>query len=61
MTSSPVMQWLAAGLPITLLCDLADVAGLDSAAINCAERPDTDLLWAERAQAPIVLPQASHA
>jgi hypothetical protein len=47
MTTSPVMHWLAAGLPITLLCDLASTADPDSAAINSAERPPADPIWLE--------------
>jgi hypothetical protein len=50
MTSSPIMGRLAAGVPLTLLCDLAD-PGLDSVAINAVERPDDDPLWVEAARA----------
>ena len=42
-----VMRWLAAGLPITLLCDLASPDGPDSTAINTAERPSGDHIWLE--------------
>jgi hypothetical protein len=43
------MRWLAAGLPITLLCDLADVEPLDSLAINSIERPSGDPIWQDAA------------
>jgi hypothetical protein len=52
MTSSPIMDRLAAGVPITLLCDLADPA-LDSVAINAVERPADDHLWVEAARAVV--------
>ncbi|HEX3907970.1 MAG TPA: hypothetical protein VHW92_08560 [Mycobacteriales bacterium] len=52
MTSSPIMDRLAAGVPVTLLCDLAD-PGLDSVAINAVERPADDQLWIEAAQAVV--------
>jgi hypothetical protein len=44
------MDRLAAGVPLTLLCDLADPA-LDSVAINAVERPSDDPLWVEAARA----------
>ena len=34
MATSPVMRWLARGVPLTLLCDLASTADPDSQAIN---------------------------
>jgi hypothetical protein len=49
MTSSPIMGRLAAGVPLTLLCDLADPE-LDSVAINAVERPLDDPLWIEAAR-----------
>jgi hypothetical protein len=49
MTTSPVMHWLTAGLPITLLCDLASVSDPDSTAINSVERPENDAIWQEAA------------
>jgi hypothetical protein len=51
MTSSPVMDLLADGVPITLLIDLFDIDALDSVAINAVERPADDALWVEAAQA----------
>ena len=39
MTTSPVMKLLEAGVPLSLLLDLAQTAGPDSAAINAVERP----------------------
>jgi hypothetical protein len=50
MTTSPVMKWLADGMPITLLCDLASIADPDSTAINGVERPTNDTIWLEAAQ-----------
>jgi hypothetical protein len=50
MTTSPVMRWLAEGLPLTLLCDLASTADPDSAAINMRERPVNDAIWEDAAQ-----------
>ena len=47
MTTSPVMGWLADGLPITLLCDLASTHDPESQAINLNERPVGDELYAE--------------
>lgn len=38
MTTSPVMAWLRAGLPLTLLCDLACADGPDSREILLVER-----------------------
>jgi hypothetical protein len=52
MTSSPIMGRLAAGVPITLLIDLADPE-LDSVAINAVERPADDHLWIEAAEAVV--------
>ena len=46
---SPVMALLAAGCPITLLCDLADPDGPDSIAMNAAERSAHDPRWDEAA------------
>lgn len=34
-----VMEWLDSGLPVTLVMDLLDAAGPDSARILCEERP----------------------
>lgn len=47
MTTSPVMRWLAEGVPVTLLCDLASRRDPESAAINLAERPPDDPLLLE--------------
>ena len=47
MTTSPVMRWLADGIPVTLLCDLASLRDPESAAINLAERPPGDHLLIE--------------
>lgn len=47
MTTSPVMDWLAEGIPLTLLCDLVTHRDPESAAINLAERPPGDPLLAE--------------
>lgn len=47
MTTSPVMGWLAEGLPITLLCDLASTREPESQTINLNERPPGDDLLAE--------------
>ena len=44
MTTSPVMVWLAEGVPITLLCDLATTRAPESATINLNERPAGDSL-----------------
>jgi hypothetical protein len=41
------MRWLAAGVPITLLCDLATTRDPESNAINLNERPVGDELYAE--------------
>ena len=49
MTTSPVMDLLAEGVPLTLLLDLANAAGPDSAAINAVERPPGDPIWLEAA------------
>jgi hypothetical protein len=43
------MDLLADGVPLTLLLDLADPAGPDSAAINAVERPPGDPIWLEAA------------
>lgn len=51
MTTSPVMRWLAEGLPLTLLCDLVSTADPDSAAIMSVERPSADPIWQEVAAA----------
>jgi hypothetical protein len=50
MTSADVMQLLADGVPITLLCDLASTADPDSLAINSVERPANDVIWLEAAE-----------
>jgi hypothetical protein len=50
MTSSVIMDSLAAGVPITLLVDLLLADSLDSVAINAVERPADDPLWAEAAR-----------
>lgn len=50
MTTPTAMELLAGGVPLTLLLDLADAAGPDSAAINAAERPATDPIWLDAAQ-----------
>ena len=47
MTTSPVMGWLAEGLPITLLCDLVTTREPESQTINLNERPPGDELLAE--------------
>ena len=47
MTTSPVMGWLAEGLPITLLCDLVATRAPESHTINLNERPLGDELLAE--------------
>lgn len=49
MATSPVMEWLAQGLPLTLLCDLVSAADPDSLAINSAERPAGDPIWLDSA------------
>jgi len=43
------MVWLAEGVPITLLCDLATTRAPESAIINLNERPAGDSLLAEAA------------
>lgn len=55
MTPSPLMSWLAAGVPITLLCDLVATGTPDSVAINAAERPAGDPVWLETAVAQTAL------
>jgi hypothetical protein len=47
MTTSPVMTWLAAGLPITLLCDLMSGERLDSRRILEHEAADAETVDAE--------------
>lgn len=47
MTTSPVMQMLADGIPLSLLLDLGQTDGPDSMAINAVERPPGDPLWLE--------------
>ena len=47
MTTSPVMGWLADGLPLTLLCDLVSTSDPESQTINLTERPVGDELYAE--------------
>lgn len=47
MTTSPVMDLLARGVPLTLLLDLAKAEGPDSRSINAVERPPGDPLWLE--------------
>jgi hypothetical protein len=47
VTTSPVMGWLAAGLPLTLLCDLVSTRDPESQTINLNERPVGDELYAE--------------
>jgi hypothetical protein len=48
------MRWLAEGLPLTLLCDLASTADPDSLAINSAERPPGDPIWLDSATIVLV-------
>lgn len=55
MATFPVMEWLAEGVPLTLLCDLVAHRAPESAAINLAERPPGDPLLLET----IALPEAS--
>jgi hypothetical protein len=47
VATSPVMDLLAAGLPLTLLCDLVSTRDPESAAVNLAERPPGDPLLLE--------------
>ena len=49
MTTSPVMQLMESGVPLTLLLDLAAADGPDSRAINAVERPPGDPIWLEAA------------
>ena len=49
MSNVQVMNLLANGVPITLLCDLASTADPDSAAVNSVERPADDAIWLEAA------------
>jgi hypothetical protein len=48
------MRWLAAGLPLALLCDLVSTAEPDSLAINSAERPPGDPIWLDSATIVLV-------
>lgn len=50
MATSPIMTMLDHRVPITLLCDLVSLSDPDSAAINCAERPDQDTIWLDAAE-----------
>ncbi|HVS68500.1 MAG TPA: hypothetical protein VHE56_08120 [Mycobacteriales bacterium] len=59
MTTSPVMRWLAEGIPLTLLCDLASTADPDSAAINSVERPRNDSIWLDAAEVRTAWQQAA--
>jgi hypothetical protein len=47
MATSPAKNLLDAGIPLSLLLDLAEAAGPDSRAINSVERPPGDLIWLE--------------
>jgi hypothetical protein len=49
VTTSPVMDLLHNGIPLSLLVDLADPHGPDSAAINSVERPPGDPIWLDAA------------
>jgi hypothetical protein len=49
MSRADIMQLLANGIPITLLCDVVSTAAPDSLAINSVERPTTDSIWLETA------------
>lgn len=49
MPASPLMALLARGVPVTLLLDLLDPDGPDSAAINALERPPGDPIWDDAA------------
>jgi hypothetical protein len=53
------MRWLAEGLPLTLLCDLASTGAPDSAAINMRERPSGDPVWTDAAEARTAWRQAA--
>jgi hypothetical protein len=55
MATSPVMRWLADGVPITLLCDLAARRDPESLTISLNERPTGDLLRLE-ADLPLTAP-----
>jgi hypothetical protein len=59
MTTSPVMRWLAEGLPLTLLCDLVSTADPDSAAIMSVERPTGDPIWQDAAATKTAWRQAA--
>jgi hypothetical protein len=48
--TTDVLSLLEAGIPLTLLCDLASTADPGSAAINSAERPDDDSIWLQAAR-----------
>ena len=50
MTTSPVMAWLADGVPVTLLCDLAALSSPRSIEICAVERPADDPIWDEAAR-----------
>ena len=52
MTTSPVMELLEQGIPITLLCDLATYRDPDSMTICLSERPKGDLLGQESGGQP---------
>ncbi len=54
MATSPVMQLLARGVPVTLLLDLCSPEGPDSIAICAAERPAGDPVWQEAAAVGVV-------
>jgi len=47
VTTSPVMEWLAVGVPLTLLCDLTATEGPFSREICSVERPADDPLLGE--------------
>jgi hypothetical protein len=49
MATSPVMNLLQDGVPITLLCDLTSRTDPDSLSINSVERPANDPIWLEAA------------
>lgn len=53
------MRWLAEGIPLTLLCDLASTADPDSAAINSRERPHHDAIWMDAAEVRTAWRQAA--
>jgi hypothetical protein len=43
----PVMEWLAAGLPLSLLVDLSEIDSLNSSAIMEAESDSCDWISAQ--------------